>query len=108
MRMKPSIQFHGGDDASGNVFMVETKAAAGTVLGQHAHDHAHLSYLVSGSATVVVDGRPVPVTGPCPFVVAAGKVHSVTAVTDIVWLCLWDAELGMQEEAKASLELVGG
>ena len=104
--MKTGIYFHGGDVDSGDVFMVETKAPAGTKLGQHAHEHAHLSYLASGRADVDVDGRCVSLHGPCPFVVAAGKIHSVTAVTDIVWLCLWDAKLGMQEEAKASLELL--
>lgn len=105
--MKTGINFYGGDIESGDVFMVETSAIAGAVLGQHAHDHAHLSYLVSGSAVVAVDGQLVAVDGPCPFIVAAGKIHSVTAVTDIVWLCLWDAKLGMQDEAQASLKLVG-
>lgn len=105
--MKTGIKFYGGDIESGDVFMVETSAIAGTVLGQHSHDHAHLSYLVSGSAVMSVDGQSVALDGPCPFIVAAGKIHSVTAVTDIVWLCLWDAKLGMQDEAQASLKLVG-
>lgn len=104
--MKTGINFYGGDLDSGDVFMVETKAEAGTKLGQHAHDHAHLSYLASGVAQVDVDGVSKTLTGPCHFVVSAGKMHQVTAITDIVWLCLWDAKLGMQDEAQASLELV--
>lgn len=104
--MTLGINFHGGDAQSGDVFMVETKACAGHKLDQHTHDHPHLSYLVSGEALVNVDGEDVRLTGPCPFVVAAGKVHSVSAVTDIVWLCLWDAKLGIQEQANESLKLV--
>lgn len=98
--MKPvSINFHGGDEDSGDVFMVETHAKAGHLLTQHIHDHSHLSYLASGKARVLVDGEPTELTGPSPFVVAANKLHSVEALTDIVWLCLWDAKHGADQEA---------
>lgn len=101
-----TINFHGGDEQSGDVFMVETKAKAGYRLTQHVHDHAHLSYLASGKALVDVDGEITELQGPCPFVVAANKLHSVEALTDIVWLCLWDAKHGAdQSEALEKLTI---
>jgi quercetin dioxygenase-like cupin family protein len=104
--MDADITFHGGDDESGAVFMVQTKAPAGTILGQHRHDHSHLSYLVSGTAIVDVDDCSTEYVGPCPLTIGAGKEHLVVAVTDIVWLCLWSAELGMQEKAGDMLKIL--
>ena len=103
-----SIQFHGGDAESGSVFMVETHAPAGYVLAQHAHDKPHLSYLASGIARVEVAGDSVTYTGPAVLTIAAHKVHTVTAITAITWLCLWSADDGMQEAARESLKLLGG
>ena len=104
--MKPTIEFHGGDAESGDVFMVETHCPAGYKLGQHAHDKPHLSYLASGTALVEVDGIGSEYTGPCVLTIAAHKVHAVTAITPITWLCLWTADDNMQEAAKDSLKLL--
>ena len=104
--MSLKIEFHGGDDKSGDVFVVETKAKAGYKLDQHTHDHPHLSYLVSGTALVAVGDNFIELTGPCSYVIEANKSHTVHAVTDIVWLCLWDAKLGIKDEAIESLKLV--
>ena len=106
--MSPSIQFHGGDEESGSVFMVETHAPAGHVLAQHAHEKPHLSYLASGMAQVEVDGVKNFYTGPAVLAIAAHKVHTVTAITAITWLCLWSVDDGMQEAARESLKLLGG
>ncbi len=106
--MSPSIQFHGGDAEHGDVFAVETHAPAGYVLGQHAHDKAHMSYLVRGDALVEVDGICTKYTGPCALTIAAHKVHAVHALTDITWLCLWATDEQIQQEAKDSLKLLKG
>lgn len=100
------VSFFGGDEESGGVFVVQTKCSAGKKLGQHAHEHGHLSYLVSGTAIVDVDGKSEALIAPCSYVIEAGKVHEVTAVTDIVWLCLWDSKNGVIEKAKESMELL--
>lgn len=106
--MKPAIKFHGGDAESGDVFMVETQAPAGYTLSQHAHEKAHLSYLATGMARVDVDGESMVYKGPCVLTIAAHKVHSVTAITAITWLCLWATDDDMQEAAKESLKLLEG
>ena len=106
MSHKPTIEFHGGDAESGDVFMVETHCPEGYKLDQHAHDKPHLSYLASGMARVEVDGVGRVYVGPCVLTIAAHKVHSVTAITPITWLCLWATDDDMQEAAKDSLKLL--
>lgn len=104
--MKPTIEFHGGDAESGDVFMVETHAPAGYRLEQHAHEKPHLSYLAQGTARVEVDGISAVYVGPAVLTIAAHKVHSVYAVTDITWLCLWATDAKVQDAARESLELL--
>lgn len=97
-----SIRFY--DD--GGVFVVETTATAGYLLKSHQHDHAHLSVLVSGTADVTVDGKTDRVTGYRMLTVPAHTRHTVVAVTDIVWLCLWSDDVAPREQAQESLKLV--
>lgn len=60
---------------------------SGLKLTQHSHLFDHGSILVSGSVMVEVDGVGELMTGPAGRVIEAGKAHSVTALTDVVWLC---------------------
>ena len=103
--MNPVINFHGGDDSSGNVFAVETFAPAGMMLESHVHEHSHLSVLAFGTALVTIDGSPMEITGPCVVTVPARTSHSVQAVTDIAWYCLWAGDLAPREQAEQSLKL---
>ena len=104
--MKPEINFYGGDEKSGDVFMVETHAPAGHLLTQHSHEKPHLSYLAQGTAKVNVDGVSSVHVGPAVLTIAAHKVHSVYAVTDITWLCLWATDEKIERQAHESLELL--
>lgn len=72
----------------GGVYAKQTAIPAGLVLTQHVHKHDHLSVLASGIAAVSVDGVDTEHAGPACIVIAAGKVHSVRAVTDVVWYCI--------------------
>lgn len=101
-----NIQFHGGDSESGNVFAVETRAPAGYLLESHQHAHSHMSVLVSGTADVTIDGKTERMTGYRLLTVPADTHHSVQAVTDVVWLCLWADRLAPKEQAVESLKLV--
>lgn len=100
------IQFFGGDEASGNVFVVETKAKAGWELMSHKHEHAHLSILVSGVVDLTIGGMTERVQGYRILTIPAGVQHNIVAVTDVVWLCLWDAANAPREAAEESLKLV--
>lgn len=100
------IKFHGGDDESGNVFAVETIAEAGYYLESHKHSHSHMSVLVSGDAEVTVDGVTKKYSGYNIIMIPKNTVHSVLALTNIVWLCLWSDEIAPKELAKESLKLV--
>jgi quercetin dioxygenase-like cupin family protein len=100
------IKFFGGEEADGNVFVVETTAPAGHMLESHVHPHAHTSVLVSGTAIVTIDGVEQELTGYCTATVPANTRHSVYAKTDIIWLCLWAGDLAPRQLAEESLRLV--
>jgi hypothetical protein len=46
------------------------------------------------------------VTGYRMLTVPAHTRHTVVAVTDIVWLCLWSDDVAPREQAQESLKLV--
>lgn len=100
------ILFHGGDENSGDVFAVETIAPAGCELESHEHAHSHLSCLVSGTADVTIDGLTERMTGRRFINVPANTKHTVRAVTDVVWLCLWADAVAPKDLALESLKLV--
>ena len=104
--MNLGIQFFGGDDDSGNVFVVETVAKAGQLLESHIHEHAHTSVLVSGTARVTIAGVEELMTGYRIVTIPKNTMHKVEAVTPIVWLCLWAGDLAPRELAEDSLKLV--
>lgn len=79
-----SIAHHFG----GKVYIKETRIKAGRILVQHKHEYEHLSYLVSGTVELEVDGSRSRLTGPTALAVAAAKHHGVKALTDTVWLCI--------------------
>lgn len=108
MPKKPAIRFIGGDDKHGQVFVVETHAPAGYELGSHVHKHAHTSVLVAGKAEVIVAGVSRVYEGYNLITVPANTTHTVKAITDITWLCLWAGDLAPKEEAEASLKLSSG
>lgn len=99
------IRYVGGDEEAGRVFIVETRAEAGWELGSHLHRHAHTSVLVSGAADVTVAGITRRYEGYNLITVPANTTHQVRAITDIVWLCLWAAELAPRDEVEQSLKL---
>lgn len=100
-----NITFHGGDD--GEAFIVETVAEAGYLLESHKHSHSHLSVLVSGTADVTIDGKTQRMSGYQMVNIPADTTHEVTAVTDIIWLCIWAGDAPI-EQARESLKLVKG
>ena len=70
------------------VYSKRTKIAAGLKLTQHIHPYDHASALVAGTVLLEVDGEKREVTGPAMLMIEAGKEHSVTALTDVVWHCI--------------------
>lgn len=83
-----SIKHHFGDKE----YIKETNIPAGTELEQHKHKHGHLSVLVSGIASVTVDGETVTYDGYSTVLIAGGKQHKVFAHSDCIWLCVWGTE----------------
>ena len=99
------INFHGGDGPN-DVFIVETIAEAGYTLASHRHEHAHTSVLVSGMADVTVDGVTTRYKGYSIVEIPADTVHSVIALSGIVWLCIWAGDVAPKKLAEESLKLI--
>lgn len=101
------MTFHGGDEErSGGVFVIETKAPAGTELESHVHAHGHVSVLVSGTARVTVEGEEELLDGYTVVTIPPNTQHSVEAVTDIVWLCLWSNDVAPKEQAEEFVDSI--
>jgi len=100
------IQFFGGDEESGSVFVVETKINAGLFINSHKHRHAHTSVLVSGIADVTIDSITTRMTGYNLITIPKDTTHMVEAVTDVIWLCLWAGDEVSHKEAQEALETV--
>ena len=80
------IEHHFGS----GVYAKETRIPALRVMTQHTHKHDHLSWLNNGSVMLEVEGEGGElITGPRMVMIPAGKQHKVTALTSVVWLCLW-------------------
>jgi len=73
---------------SSGVYAKEVTIPAGMTLVQHRHKFDHMSVLASGTAMVSVGGKSAQFVGPAVLNIAAGQIHAVTAVTEVVWLCI--------------------
>lgn len=71
----------------GGVYAKECLIPAGTMLVQHSHPYAHLSVLASGRAVVDAGGVKREIEGPTCITIPSGAVHSVQALTPVVWFC---------------------
>lgn len=91
----------------GGVYVKETRIPAGYVLVQHKHAYDHLSYLVSGSVEVLVDGVRSVLTGPAGLTVKANKHHGVKSLTDAVWLCIHATDCSDADEVDSVLVVPG-
>lgn len=93
------IEHHFG----GLVYAKVSHIPAGRVLSQHAHARDHLSWLSAGIVRLKVDGNETLESGPVMLLIPAHKQHEVTAVTDVLWLCLWGTHATDPEAADAEV-----
>lgn len=73
---------------AGGLYAKETLIPAGFKLEQHAHAFDHLSALMKGAVVVEVEGKRTMHHAPELITIKAGKVHAVSAITDVVWACI--------------------
>jgi quercetin dioxygenase-like cupin family protein len=85
-----------GLDFSGAGLHVKvTTIPKGMRLVQHKHTYDHLSVLLSGRVIVKSDADTLVIDAgdsPKSLVIEAGRLHSVVALTDAVWLCVHKEE----------------
>ena len=70
------------------VYSKRAHVKAGCRLVQHIHPYDHAAALVSGTVLLEVGDQAREVTGPEMLLIAAGRAHGITALTDVVWHCL--------------------
>ena len=86
-----TLAIHGVEVAhhfGAGTYAKETHIPAGCVLTQHIHPHDHLSILANGVAGVEAGGMSFSYTAPACLTIRAGVVHSVKAVSDVIWYCI--------------------
>lgn len=98
-----SVAHHFG----GKVYIKETRIYAGQILVQHKHEYEHLSYLVSGTVELDVDGSRRRLNGPTALTIAAAKHHGLRALTDTVWLCIHSTDCTDVEHVDKTLVIDG-
>ena len=64
----------------------------------HEHNYDHFGILGSGSVVMCLDGEMSVHHGPCVIEIAAGKKHSIRALTDIVWFCVHATDVADPEK----------
>lgn len=69
------------------VYMKECFIEHGFTFPQHEHPFDHLSILAAGTAEVEVDGVKTIYRAPKILNIIKNQVHTITALTDIVWIC---------------------
>lgn len=73
---------------AGGLYAKEMRVPAGVLIGKHMHDFDHFSVLMQGSVELDVDGECTVHHAPAFLTIQAGRVHVITALTDVVWHCV--------------------
>jgi len=71
-----------------NLYVKQAVIQPGYLVKKHTHDYDHISILAMGKAAVEIEDEITLVDGPAVITVAAGKQHSVEALTQVVWFCV--------------------
>lgn len=89
------------------VYVLQVQMRRGWEVEQHVHEYDHLAVIpFEGRVELTVDGEMQKLTGPCSLVIAAGKSHSVKALTDVVWQCIHRVDENEQDLDRIQRNLV--
>ena len=88
---------------AGGLYAKELRVPAGAQIGKHLHDFDHFSALMQGSATVDVDGVCAVHHAPQLLTIGAGRLHVITAITDVVWHCIHATDEADADKVDAAL-----
>lgn len=74
---------------SDGVYIKETTFDRGEVVPMHEHVHSHFSVLSRGWVVLTVDGEDRELRSGNVLTIEAGKTHTIRALTQATWLCIW-------------------
>ncbi len=84
---------------AGGVYAKHHVLPAGHSVEQHSHEHAHMSILAQGSVRLTVDGVHRVVDAPACLDVPAHAQHTILALADCHWFCIWREDIATINEA---------
>ena len=86
------------------LYSKEMRVPAGVMIGKHVHDYDHFSALMSGKVIAEIDGESFSYEAPALLPIKAGKMHVITAVTEVVWHCIHHTSETDPEKVDAALK----
>ena len=75
----------------------QTFIPAGVMLDQHVHEFPHLAIVGSGTAQLTAGGVTTTLSAGACVEIKAGMQHSVMAMTDVIWFCIWPDSIEVLE-----------
>ena len=91
---------------SPGVYAREIFMPAGTVVVGHIHKTKHLNIVLSGEATVMIDGQIVSISAPCVFESEAGVRKVLLIEEDMRWMTIHANPSECQDVVKLEEELI--
>ena len=67
------------------------------MLDQHVHEFPHLAIVGSGTARLTAGGIITTLSAGACVEIKAGMHHSVMAITDVIWFCIWPDSIEVLE-----------
>lgn len=74
------------------------RLAAGKTVPTHKHNFDHLSVLAGGRVVVDVDGVKTEFVAGDIITIKADKVHTITALEDVIWFCIHGTDITDPEQ----------
>lgn len=91
---------------SPGIYAREIFMQAGTVVVGHIHKTKHLNIVLSGEATVMIDGQIVSISAPCVFESEAGVRKVLLIEEDMRWMTIHANPSGLEDVVKLEEELI--
>lgn len=88
------------------VYVKQVLLQKGLIVESHKHTYDHLAVLQYGKVELIVDGIWRTLVGPTSIEIAAGKVHTVHALEETMWLCVHRIESNEKDFNKLNAALV--
>ncbi len=84
----------------GDSYAKKMTLGAGDMAITHSHTYDHMSVLIKGTAIVECDGIKTTYRPGSVIEIKANVNHSITAIDDVVWLCIHNIPEGFRDPSE--------